>query len=274
MKNLSVLVLLTVLIAACSAPRKLTFNQPEKLDQQVTNSTTKELKCGDNFSAEFTNTDSTFGTLEVDNKGIKDKGCNVNVVVTNLTGGVAGAGTPVTKFAAGPGFGNIAVFPLAQNQKYGFRFECESSTTATGCTFSYRFSRAKEIAGNPSPSPTPPSSPTIDISTVMPPGPTTGNMCITDSQIAKVITNATKQEVIVLFTARSTCQCSQFIVSSDPPTSSKDRVAIAPPSGSSDGGVSLPAGKSVTLKAKCGGIGPTRDKCSGVVENFRLAIGK
>lgn len=271
MKNLSVLVLLTVLIAACSAPRELGFNQPEKLDQQVPNSTTKELKCGDNFSAEFTNTDSTFGTLEVDNKGVKDKGCNVNVIVTKLTGGVAGGGTSVTKFAAGPGFGNIAVFPLDQNQKYGFRFECDPSTTATACIFSYRFSRAKEIVGNPSPSP--PSSPNIDMSTVMPPGPTTGNMCLTDNQIAKVITNATQKAVGVIFTARSTCKCSQFTVFSDPP-GNNDRPVTVGPGNKGDGGASVAAGKSVTLKATCGGTGLSNEKCSGVVENFRLAIAK
>jgi hypothetical protein len=262
MKKLTVLILSAMLITACGAPRKLNFNTPQFLDQQVPNNTTKELKCGENFSANFTNTDSTFGTLDVNNLG---SACNVNVVVTELTGGAGG--TLVTKFAAGPGIGNIAAFPLSQNRQYNFRFECESSTMPGGCVFSYRFSRANEIPNATMPSPE------IDLIKAMPKGPSTGNMCITEEQPVKIITNATKNQLGVIFTAKSTCKCQSFNVFGDPQRNN-DKRASAGPDGVSDGGVVIPPGMSSTLKAKCEGIGLTSVQCSCNIEKITLTITK
>jgi hypothetical protein len=267
MKKMLLLIFLAGLILGCGRPKqKVDFNESAQLEQPAKNPDNKELKCGDTFTANFSNTDATFGSLEVINKGV----CNVKVLVSEFVGGVGGAATKVAEFEVGAGVGNLTAFPLSTNKKFQLRFSCDPSTATGGCVFAYRFSTGKESANATRESPEIDSSPTLT-----PQGPSTGNLCITQAgkeAIGKVFTNNTAGEMKVTFTARSTCKCNPFTVFAEPSDGGNKQANAPAPTGTDTGVAIVPAGKTVTLKAKCGPGSLATEKCSGVVENIRISI--
>ena len=260
MKTLLLFVALLALMTACAKVTKVEFNATTNLEQDVPNPGRQKLKCGEKFPASFTNTDSTFGTLDVNNVG----GCDVEVLLKDA------ADNEVAKFKLTPNQGQIAAFALKPNTKFNFLFTCLPSESG-GCEFTYRFSTGKKST-DPKPEL---ESPAIMDRPVMPQGSKTGNTCPTitgGEAIGKIISNLTDGEVRVIFTAESTCLCTPFRIFAEPIGSPNKVAQTDKPKGSAtDGLATIPAGKTIMLKASCGtNVAP--GPCSGNIKGIKISL--
>jgi hypothetical protein len=277
MKALPLLMLLTILTAACAKPEKVDFNPEANFDQPapspgqspvpVVNPGTKELNCGSTFSASFTNTDSTVGTLEVLNRGV----CDVKVLATEPAGGVMGAVSTVAEFDVSPGTGNVTAFILNANQKLDLTFTCVPSSKEGKCKFGYRLSTGKE-----SMTPSRESPPAEDSTDLLPtPARPTGNTCETAAggeAIGRVFSNRTGLKMKVDYKAKSNCECAPFTIFSDP-AGPGNKDASAGINAEATGVAMVPAGQSITLKAKCG-TQVARPPCKGLIKDIKVSLSK
>lgn len=272
MKSLCLMILLSGLIAACET--KIDFKEGARLDPAadgtpVKNPDAKELSCGaEPFIVNYSNTDSTVGTLEVNNNGV----CKVTVKVTEDAGG--GRVRPVATYDVETGVGNVTAFSMTENKKLTIIFTCAPSTAEGKCKFSYRLSVGKEaktaarasVAVDPTPLVAPQGQPAGQNQCVTPPG---------KESVVKVISNdLAKGEMKVTFTAESSCKCNPFTAYADPadPGAKKSRQADAGPDAKDSGFVVVPAGKTTQLKVKCGPGSLSTETCKGVVKDVQVSI--
>ncbi|MFL6647736.1 MAG: hypothetical protein ACJ8KO_07225 [Sulfurifustaceae bacterium] len=271
MKNLCVVVVLSLVVVACD--KKIDFNEGARLDpaadgSAVRNPDAKELNCGaEPFIVNYSNVDSTVGTLEVTNNGV----CKVNVNVAEDVGGAAAR--TISRYDVESGVGNVTAFPMTARMKIRIIFTCAPSTAEGKCKFSYRFSTGKEAKTPARESVAVDATPEASA-----PGLPGGNSCITPNgkeHVVKVISNRlTNGDMTVNFTAESKCKCNPFIAYAEPadPGAKKSKQARAAANGTDTGFVVVPKNQTTQIKIKCDGGSLTTETCKGLVRDIRVSI--